>query len=125
YLSRFLPSSLSVKFGVEDYSWLPLLLSPSSDTPGTLIKAVREYDYEVNKLKEAIERSQEARTNPYQLYQRLNVFEKENILTFLSRKNVLPKYGFPVDTVELGIHDRTNRMKLGLQLQRDLAMAIS
>lgn len=125
FLVRFLPNSLAKKFGVEDFEWVSLLLSSDADSPGTLLKAIREYEYEVNLLKEAIQRSQESRMNPYQLYQRLNVFEKEKILTFLSRKNVLPKYGFPVDTVEMGINDRTNRIKLGLQLHRDLSMAIS
>ena len=38
---------------------------------------------------------------------------------------MLPKYGFPVDTVEMNISDMTNKNKLGLQLQRDLQMAIS
>lgn len=125
FLIRFLPDSLIRKFGVKDFKWVSLLLSSDPDAPGTLTKAVREYEYEVNQLREAIIRTQESRQNPYQLYQRLNVFEKEQILTFLSRKNVLPKYGFPVDTVEMGIFDRTNRMKLGLQLHRDLSMAIS
>jgi hypothetical protein len=37
----------------------------------------------------------------------------------------MPKYGFPVDTVEMSIMDKTSRRGLGLQLQRDLAMAIS
>ena len=50
---------------------------------------------------------------------------KENILSFLSRKNVLPMYGFPVDTVEMAFSGRGKTEKLGLQLQRDLAMAIS
>lgn len=125
FLIRFLPNDLVKKFRIEDFGWVSKLLSKDPESPGTLTKAVGEYEYEVSQLKEAIQRSQESRQNPYQLYQRLNVFEKESILTFLSRKNVLPKYGFPVDTVEMGINDRTNRIKLGLQLHRDLSMAIS
>ena len=57
--------------------------------------------------------------------ERIRRFKKENILEFLSRKNVMPKYGFPVDTVEMTIMDKTGKSKLGLQLQRDLSMAIS
>lgn len=45
---------------------------------------------------------------------------KEKIVSFLSRKNIIPKYGFPVDNVELQTHfDRENK------LTRDLSIAIS
>ncbi len=58
--------------------------------------------------------------------QRLRTFYNEPIIAFLSRKGVFPRYGFPVDTVELSIPSGTaNQGVLGLQLQRDLGMAIS
>ena len=43
----------------------------------------------------------------------------------MARKNIFPKYGFPVDTVEMTIMDRKSTRKTGLQLQRDLSSAIS
>ncbi|MGD9525496.1 MAG: Zn-binding domain-containing protein, partial [Pseudonocardia sp.] len=47
------------------------------------------------------------------------------LLGYLATRNVLPKYGFPVDTVEL----RTDRVAAGrdrvLELTRDLSLAIS
>jgi Zn-finger nucleic acid-binding protein len=125
YLLRFLPGNLARKFGVETFEWLPLLLSPDENMPGTLTKAVKEYEYEVSVLREAIERSIAAEGRTDHLRERMRVYRNEEILSFLSRKNVLPKYGFPVDTVEMGINDRNNKTKLGLQLQRDLSMAIS
>ena len=36
-----------------------------------------------------------------------------------------PKYGFPVDTVELSLWDKDGKNKLELDLQRDLSIAIS
>lgn len=57
--------------------------------------------------------------------------KKENILSFLSKKNVIPKYGFPVDTVELVTSFDSNAINIGftkfskLRLQRDLMIAIS
>jgi len=50
----------------------------------------------------------------------------DEVLSFLSRKAVIPKYGFPVDVVELD----TQRTKQGqesmeVSLQRDLTIAIS
>lgn len=50
---------------------------------------------------------------------------KKSLIDFLVRNNVLPKYGFPVDTVEL-LPDATTIGKTGsLQLARDLQMAIA
>ena len=37
----------------------------------------------------------------------------------------MPKYGFPVDTVELSILGGAGKSNSGLQLQRDLSIAIS
>ena len=50
---------------------------------------------------------------------------KKSLISFLVRNNVLPKYGFPVDTVELipSLSD-IGRSK-SLQLARDLQMAIA
>ena len=56
---------------------------------------------------------------------------KENILSFLSKKNIIPKYGFPVDTVELVTSFDTAAISTSfvkspkLRLQRDLMIAIS
>ena len=57
--------------------------------------------------------------------------KEENILSFLSKKNVIPKYGFPVDTVELVTSFDNNaingnfKISTNLRLQRDLMIAIS
>lgn len=125
YLNSFLPDKLSKKFDVDSFGWVKGLICKEPEEEGVFTKAVLEYNYEVNTLKEALERAIAAERNSYNLIERIRVYRNENILSFLSRKNVLPKYGFPVDTVELTIFDKTNRTKLGLQLQRDLAMAIS
>jgi rubrerythrin len=57
-----------------------------------------------------------------------NSIKATQIIAFLSRKNLIPKYGFPVDTVEL----RTDLASLNsyqnnsnLRLQRDLFQAIT
>lgn len=125
FLAKFLPASLSSKFGIESFGWINSLMSKEEGKEGVFTKAVLEYEYEVNILKEAIERAIEEGNRVDSLRERLRVYRNEEILSFLSRKNVLPKYGFPVDTVEMTIIDKTNKHRLGLQLQRDLSMAIS
>lgn len=121
-LQRFLPKTLADAFGVADFAWVEKLLGEE----GTLTKAMAEYRYEVDSLEQARQQLvAERRSGGDYLLQRIKTYQSENILTFLSRKNVFPKYGFPVDTVELILLDRNNRRKTGLQLQRDLSMAIS
>ena len=125
YLKAFLPASLNQKLGIEDYSWLEPLIGDSPEAPGVLTKAVAEYNYEVDILRRAKEEALKKNGFVDSLTQRIRVYQNEDILSFLSRKNVMPKYGFPVDTVELSIVGNNSRGKMGLQLQRDLSMAIS
>ena len=127
FLNDFLPPSLKAKYAVDIFGWMGSLLQRSEDEPGILNKAVAEYHYEVNILKNELERARQEKKYKQCdiLSQRIKVYEKENILAFLSRKNVLPKYGFPVDTVELSILGGAGKSNSGLQLQRDLSIAIS
>lgn len=122
YLKEFLPTALHDKFNINSFGWLENLTGEE----GVFTKAIAEYNYEINILEEAKNDSLKSDGRDVsRLLQRIRVYKSEDILAFLSRKNVLPKYGFPVDTVEMNIVDRSNKFRLGLQLQRDLSMAIS
>lgn len=48
-----------------------------------------------------------------------------DLLGYLANRNVLPKYGFPVDTVELRTDASSTEIGRSLELTRDLTMAIS
>lgn len=56
-------------------------------------------------------------------------YQEEQILTFYSKNNLIPKYGFPVDTVTLFTEatskNRFDGANTRLSLQRDLIQAIS
>ncbi len=58
---------------------------------------------------------------------RQKTIEEEDVLSLLSRKAVIPKYGFPVDVVELDtvLAQQDASRNGGVQLQRDLRIAIS
>ena len=83
------------------------------------------YRYEIDLLEAVKKQRIEKGTYVDGIIQRIAAYEREDILSFLSRKNVLPKYGFPVDTVEMTVTDAKKGRGYGLQLQRDLSMAIS
>lgn len=122
FLEKFLPAQLSASFGVSNFDWVDRLLGEE----GLLVVAEESYKQDIGELKAAAERAYTAsRRGVDNLNQRIRVYQRERILTYLTRSNIFPKYGFPVDTVEMKVVDRRNIMKTGLQLQRDLSMAIS
>ena len=123
YLNAFLPDTLRRCFRVDDYGWASAL-TDSQD--GLLERASLLYHQDIDALQEAANSAIcEKRAGIDALIQRIKVYQSESILAYLARRNIFPQYGFPVDTVEMTIIDRHNSRKTGLQLQRDLAMAIS
>ncbi|RXK17383.1 DEAD/DEAH box helicase [Macrococcus sp. DPC7161] len=85
------------------------------------------YKSEIEELENIIDAHINSKNRKYDILEINNVekarrsLEEERIISYLSRKNVLPKYGFPVDTVELN----TNNNLKKLRLTRDLSQAIS
>lgn len=125
FLKRFLPPELYRNFGCESFSWIEQLLSEDPDAPGKLMLAMNEYHYELSRLKEArMEAFKKHQSTGYYEF-RINNYERESILSFLSRHNIMPQYGFPVDTVSLQVASIKNGTSYGVELQRDLAMAIA
>jgi ATP-dependent helicase YprA (DUF1998 family) len=50
--------------------------------------------------------------------------QKKDLLGFLANRNLLPKYGFPVDTVDMRTRVSGNEVATQLDLSRDLSQAI-
>ena len=122
YLKDFLPAGLIRAFDIENFGWIQGITGEE----GVLTIAAEEYAETIRRLREAQEAAfSEDRTGVDAYTQRIHVFQRERILAYLARKNIFPKYGFPVDTVEMTILDRKSTRKTGLQLQRDLSSAIS
>ena len=129
-LKRSIPSNLHDLMGINDWSWTEKFTGDD----GILNVAVEDfrgivswYEKEVARLKRkgdiqgaaSYERNlKEYRRKPEDSYGRNELIE------FLVRNNVLPKYGFPVDTVEL--HQGMNSTSENkLQMVRDLQLAIA
>lgn len=117
YLLSFLPYSLSKKYEVETYGWKDRLVGEN----GVLKTAIESYKNDVDKLKAQLETLSKEVKNNGEVIQRIRNYNSEPIISFMSRNGILPKYGFPVDTVEMLV----NKDRSGLQLSRDLSMAIS
>lgn len=122
FLKDFLPGNLARDFDVENFGWASGLVGED----GVLARAVEEYNETIRRLRDAKDEAiAKERPGVDALTQRIRVFQRERILAHFARKNIFPKYGFPVDTVEMTILDRKDGQTTGLQLQRDLSSAIS
>ncbi|HHW03031.1 MAG TPA: DEAD/DEAH box helicase [Thermoanaerobacterales bacterium] len=122
-LKRIIPEKLWGILGVDDWSWLEGLLD---EKDGMLSRAEAQLMADLRELRAVEEEYKKAR-----LYDKadiikktINTLEKRYILNFLSQHNVIPKYGFPVDVVELQIYHHGEEAK-GLELNRDLKVALS
>ena len=131
-LKKSIPKNIHAMMGIDTWEWVEHLTGED----GVLNIAVTDYldtlrEYE-DKLKEYNKNGkiEEAGKCNSQL-RRFRMAEednagKRNLIEFLVRSNVLPKYGFPVDTVEM-----LTRIAVGgngdkdLRLIRDLQMAVA
>ncbi len=127
FLMESVPGSLHAKFGLNDFGWTKWLLEKGDGEHPSLFDVKERYLYEVSILKDEYKMAKEQdKPISFSLMNRIKNYEKEPVISFLSRNNILPRYGFPVDTVQLEINTNTKGTDIsGLDLTRDLSMAIS
>lgn len=102
-----------IDIGLSSSSWMRNLLDKSA---GRFATAIEEYDQDM----EALDASNLNEETVKKVRRQIN---EETTLDFLSRKNIIPKYGFPVDLVELRSANPTATEELNLS--RDLILGIS
>lgn len=124
YLEKTFPESLIYKFQIKGFGWVGWLFDEQNASYPNLKLVYGQYRDEMNSLFLEKRKLEEDNRSNYAIISRINTYVKENIITFLSRNNILPKYGFPVDTVQLEINSDKNKT-FGIDLSRDLSMAIS
>ena len=136
-LKQSVPEKMHERMGILDDSWREHLVGEN----GVLAIAVENYRAELTLLETERERAisegnldeaarlererTKLRAAPSENSKNGNNKYKKHLIEFLARNNVLPKYGFPIDTVELQIGAHSADSSSGLQLSRDLQMAIA
>ncbi|MFJ3987680.1 DEAD/DEAH box helicase [Streptomyces sp. NPDC090032] len=118
-LHRVLPEAVQREIGVDTQGWvaeLDRLLRVAQQILAQDVAAYRE------RCDEAVA---ERKFRLADLYERVirNLTERD-LLGTLANRNVLPKYGFPVDTVELRIPQESGAVSRQLELTRDLSAAV-
>lgn len=90
--------------------------------------AINEYEDTIQQFNLYIKRARKEGNNSDAFYYDRNLakYKKKQLIEFLAKNNVLPRYGFPVDTVELSSFNTSNSYENAtLNLSRDLQIAIS
>jgi hypothetical protein len=118
-LRAILPPAAWQRLGIADGTWV--------DELDALLEQVRaELAYDVatfeERRKEAFE---QRRSDMAARFERsVNTITRRPLIGFLANRNILPKYGFPVDTVELRTAHCDSQVGARLELTRDLSVAI-
>lgn len=130
-LLRSIPANMHSRMGINDFGWVERLCGEN----GVLEIAVQDFRSNVDEMKKQLNLCRRAhddegagawsRSLRYYRCSREDDCGKKSLIGFLVRNNVLPKYGFPVDTVELYPNVSSVSRGKELQLARDLQMAIA
>jgi len=132
-LKRTIPKDMHATFDLESWGWI----KDFTDKDGSLEIADAKMRDEYTHLQEFYEqKDEEYRTTRNQRIRnrlnadmnwaskRMETIKKKPLINFLASHTVIPKYGFPVDVVELDIRNSAPAAK-EIQLERDLRIAIS
>lgn len=107
---------------LNSYEWL----NDFCGEQGAFSKIINEFEQNVDYLKKEYEKAMRGRDEKTAsvFSRKLERYQKNDLIDFLVRGNILPKYGFPVDSVELTQNIASQNLK-SLNLNRDLAVAIA
>lgn len=107
---------------INSYDWLEDFCGEK----GTFSKIINEFEQNVEYLKKEYEKAMRARDEKTAAVfnRKLERYQKNDLIDFLVRGNILPKYGFPIDSVELTQNIAAQSFK-SLNLSRDLSVAIA
>jgi ATP-dependent helicase YprA (DUF1998 family) len=127
-LQRIVPAELQAELGLDDWAWLSKLWGEDGD--GILDRAIDEVRGDLGLLRQLADEAAGEKTRAgfgrAMHYQGVvQTVRSRHLLGFLGSRNVLPKYGFPTDVVELRTNHLPVEQAARIELQRDLRIAIS
>lgn len=130
YLKRTVPDSLqgAEQFDIDNWGWLNKLFNDDKEETGFATLAISNYNDILDTFK--IARDKRIKNNQGgidAIGRSIKTIVDQSLIEFLSKNNLIPKYGFPVDTVELQSRktDSDSFKPSKLSLNRDLLTAIS
>lgn len=124
YLKDVVPKDLQSRFKVNNFEWKSKLFNKDG-RDGIADIAIAKYTKTIEDLEKV--KVEELANNKFTdwITKSINTFKKQDIIEFFSKNNIIPKYGFPVDSVELQSPYKKNDTITNINLSRDLISAIS
>lgn len=133
-LHYIVPQSLHASLGVAGWRWLDGFLATGVTSIASVEQEYRrDCDYYLQAEKDESSAGRHSRASLMQWVRQ--TVQKRPLLGVLANRGLFPKYGFPVDVVELDVAreairevvrgDRHDINSFGLELQRDLRLAIA
>ena len=120
-LLRIVPPSLHDTLELEKQGWVAQITGSESRLAEATTEVCDEY-LAMGRLRDrCVEDEQYWRAG--RVRDRMRTISDESAVSFLARRAVIPKYGFPVDVVEL--HTGTTKEGDSVELARDLSLAIA
>lgn len=123
-LKKSFPEASS-KYGIDDYSWIDGL----TGVEGVLKLAIDNHNTIKQVFTKAVNEAK--KENNFGLASSLNIrlrnHTNQEFIEFFAKNNILPRYGFPIDSVELHQYNSSNSSSnyKSLNLSRDLQIAIA
>lgn len=126
YLANIVDNELYIAFDINNFGWVKRLFSDDKDNPGVFDIAKEKYIEDLNELEKAQKEYLEQALGKKADFIKFSIktLKEQNLIEFLSRNNLIPKYGFPIDIVELKNNGQGGDVGK-LRLDRDLFNAIS
>ena len=121
-LRQIVPENMHGRARLEDDAWIDNIAGPQSRFAYVESEVCADYSDMQVLRKQYFEQGKDSYVS--RIGRRMKTIAEERTLNFLSRKAVIPKYGFPVDVVELDTRSRDGN-PTGVALQRDLSQAIA
>jgi len=126
-LRAIVPQDMLISLGLYDGTWIQAIAGENSRLSYAEVEVSSDYK-QVKDLesKSRQEGTRDGYTRATWAFDRAGTIATDDVLSFLSRKAVIPKYGFPVDVVELDTQKlKSDHNASEILLQRDLTIAIS
>jgi ATP-dependent helicase YprA (DUF1998 family) len=118
-LQHVLPTDVQDAIGVESGAWVEHVTDLLESVRAEIQQDIDTYE---QKRQEAFAARQDDKAARYSRV--IKTITSRDLLGLLANRNVLPKYGFPVDTVELRLAFTDAQHAKQLELSRDLSSAI-
>ena len=121
-LRQIVPENMHDRVGLKDDIWIDNVTGSQSRFAYVEAELCADYRDMEALRKQRFDQGKDSHVS--RIGKRMKTIAEERTLNFLSRKAVIPKYGFPVDVVELDTRPRDGD-PTGVALQRDLSQAIA